>query len=264
MMRRLFCLIGALFALQAGPARGGAWTVPEGRTHIIAGSSYSHATMAFDEHASVSVPVHFEKLLSSIWIEHGLRDGYTLFAVPQYARADFTLPTGVPQKSDDFSLEAGVRARLWDAPGVLSLQASYKRAGALGMSVASSAHDSTGQFELRLLYGSGFRFLRRNGFADLEIAQRRIAGARPDETAIDFTVGLDAVPRTQLLFQSFNIIAAGDARPPYIYYRTHKLQISTVSRLSKRWSLQSAFFYSPTGQNALVEQGFSLSLWTTF
>jgi len=33
------------------------------------------------------------------------------------------------------------------------------------------------------------------------------------------------------------------------------LELSVVERLSQHWSLQSSVFYSPAGQNALVERG---------
>jgi hypothetical protein len=33
-------------------------------------------------------------------------------------------------------------------------------------------------------------------------------------------------------------------------------------KLSRHWSLQLGAFYSPAGQNALVERGLAISLWT--
>jgi hypothetical protein len=66
------------------------------------------------------------------------------------------------------------------------------------------------------------------------------------------------------MLQNFNIISGGDARPPYGYFRTHKLELSLVRRPSERWALQLGGFISPAGQNSLVEQGVSLSLWTQF
>ena len=65
-----------------------------------------------------------------------------------------------------------------------------------------------------------------------------------------------------VMAQNFNIISAGDASPPYSYYRSHKLEFSVVQRLSQHWSLQSGVFFSPAGQNALVERGVSIALWT--
>lgn len=253
-----------LWASAVGPARAGAWTVPEGRTHIISDTTYSTASSYFDNHASVAGPTYFEKLLNTQNIEYGWRDGWTLFLTPEFVTAKFSLPTGVVLKSKDFALAGGARMRLLDGDDVVSLQASMKAGGAFDMSVASAPGDSGSQYELRLLYGRGFDLFHRHGFIDIELAGRKVTGPRPDESVLDVTLGLNLMPKMQVMLQSFNTVAAGNASPPFGYYRIHKVQLSTVSRIARRWSLQSAFFYSPTGQNSLVEQGVSLALWTAF
>ncbi len=85
--------------------------------------------------------------------------------------------------------------------------------------------------------------------------RRWIAHPRPNETPIDLTAGLWLTKGTMLMAQSFNIVSAGDARPPYAFYRSHKIELSIVERLSRHWLLQSGVFFSPAGQNALVEKG---------
>ncbi len=65
-----------------------------------------------------------------------------------------------------------------------------------------------------------------------------------------------------LVAQSFNINHDADAAPPCGYYRSHKLELSVVNKLSRHWSMQVGMFYSPAGQNALVQKGVSVSLWT--
>ncbi|MEJ1970125.1 MAG: hypothetical protein WDN03_16060 [Rhizomicrobium sp.] len=145
--------------------------------------------------------------------------------------------------------------------GKLSLQGSYKTAGSFDLSV-SAARESGRQIELRLLYGTSFSLFGKSGFFDAQVAQRWIAHPRPNETPIDLTAGLWLTKGTMLMAQSFNIVSAGDARPPYAFYRSHKIELSIVERLSRHWLLQSGVFFSPAGQNALVEKGVGVVLWT--
>jgi hypothetical protein len=44
----------------------------------------------------------------------------------------------------------------------------------------------------------------------------------------------------------------------------HKLEGSLAYKLSKHFTLQAGAFFSPAGQNALDERGFTLSLWSDF
>jgi hypothetical protein len=115
---------------------------------------------------------------------------------------------------------------------------------------------------MRLLYGTGFKLFGRDGFADFQVAERWINHPRPNETPIDLTAGLWLRQDTMIMAQSFNIISGGDAVAPYSYYRTHKVEFSVVEKLSRHWVLQTGVFYSPAGQNALVEKGVSVVLWT--
>jgi hypothetical protein len=66
------------------------------------------------------------------------------------------------------------------------------------------------------------------------------------------------------MLQSFNIIAGGDARAPYTYYRSHKIALSVVTPIWGGFSVQSGSFLSPAGQNALAEHGLFVALWVKF
>ncbi len=131
------------------------------------------------------------------------------------------------------------------------------------MSVSAN-NDSGSEIELRLLYGMNFKLFGYDGFADAEIAQRWIAGARPDETPIDLTFGLHFSEKLTVFAQSFNIISGSDARPPYRYYRSHKLELSVLQRLWPGVYFQSGAYISPLGQNSLVEKGAEASIWIKF
>lgn len=241
-------------------AHAGAWTEKADHAQIIAETTWSTAANSFDSSGDANRPALFEKWLSTVYIEYGWNDRLTLILAPEYAHARVGAVGVGTTTANDFAVEGGVRYRITNAFGVLSVEADAKTAGAYAMSV--SADRAAGrQLEARLLYGTNFRLFRRNGFADFEGGYRWIAGARPSEFPIDITLGLQATRRTLILAQSFNVIASNDAQPPYKYYRQHKLELSTVTRLSNRISVQSGAFISPAGQNSLVERGAVLALW---
>jgi hypothetical protein len=144
---------------------------------------------------------------------------------------------------------------------MLSIQGSYKAAGAFDLSVSANRQAGR-QIDARLLYGTNFSLFDISGFADFQVGQRWINRPRPNETPIDLTAGLWILPSTLVMAQSFNIVSAGDATAPYSYYRAHKVELSVVEKISKRWSIKVGAFASPTGQNAIVERGVGVALWT--
>jgi hypothetical protein len=253
------CVIGG----AVSPAEAGAWTQTEGTTQIILGATYSGANSNFDSSGEPDKPVSFSKLWSSIWAECGGNDDLTLIGSLEFASAQIANGTSPAMRASDFAYGAGARYRLFDSFGVLSLQATVKSAGAFDMSVA--VNDKSGeQGELRLLYGTNFTLFDRQGFFDAEVAERWIAGARPNETPVDLTLGMHVTHSGSVLLQNFNVISGGDARAPYTYYRSHKLELSWVNELGHGISVQVGAFFSPAGQNALDEDGATLSFWATF
>lgn len=261
MMRALVMFLLAMFA--ASGANAGAWTMGEGQGQIILGATYSGAGTSFNADGAAKSPASFQKLWTSIWAEYGWNDKLTLIFSPEYAWARTTDASGFETRARDFAFGGGVRYRLADSFGTLSLQATVKSAGAFDMSVSVDGQSGE-QAELRLLYGTNFTLFGRDGFADFELGERWVAGARPNETPIDITVGLNLFKHDMLLLQSFNTIAGGDARPPYGYYRSHKLEFSWVSRLGHGVSVQSGAYFCPAGQNALDEVGTQISVWINF
>lgn len=243
-------------------AQAGAWTLPAGQTQIITSVTASNANATYDN-SGTAVPSAFQKLLGEVYAEHGVTDRITLILAPEFALAKVLSPTGKLERASGFAIKGGARYRITNSFGVLSVEASYKNAGAFDMSVSHN-NDSGREIELRLLYGTNFRLFHRNGYFDIEAGERWIAGARPNETPIDLTLGFKFSPRYQLLAQSFNIIAGGDAKPPYTYYRSHKLELSVLERLWGRVYLQTGGYYAPAGQNALVERGAISSVWVYF
>jgi hypothetical protein len=103
-----------------------------------------------------------------------------------------------------------------------------------------------------------------DGFVDLEAGGRLLSGARPLEVPLDLTAGLWLDADDMAMLQSFNLSAAAGRIAAYPALASHKLQLSWVRRLSDRFLLQSAAFFSPAGRDALVEQGLCLSVWSRF
>lgn len=263
-MKTLLQAIVAIFLLAcAREACAGAWTQPEDKTQTFSTFTYSRANRSYDSHSNATIPIRYTKLLTQTYIEYGVRDWLTLTVDPEYAKAQSGPPGGPIEVANAFAIGAGARVRLLDDYGVFSVEGSYKSAGAFDTSVSVN-QESARQFEIRALYGTNFDVFGKTAFADLELGQRFIAGARPGETPIDVSVGLHITQQTMILAQSFNVIAGGDSKPPYGYYRSHKVQLSVVQHIWKDLSIQIGGFVSPLGQDALKEQGLSISLWDSF
>jgi hypothetical protein len=262
-MRIVAKIAGLFLLLCAGQAHAGAWTQAEDTGQTFSTFTYSRASHSYDAHSNATIPIRYTKLLTQTYIEYGVRDWLTLTVDPEYAKAQSGPPGGPIEIANAFAIGAGARVRLLDNHGVFSLEGSYKSAGAFDTSVSVN-QESARQFEIRALYGTNFDLFGKTAFADLELGQRFIAGARPSETPIDISVGLHITKQTMVLAQNFNVIAGGDSKPPYSYYRSHKVQLSIVQHLWRHLSLQVGGFVSPLGQNALKEQGLSIALWDSF
>lgn len=260
-MGALIRAIVVLAALLPAPAFAGAWTLPQGDFQIISGSTYSTADHAFDDKSNASLPIDYTKALAQTFVQYGLMDRLTLFLDPEYAIARSAPPGGILTGAKDAAIGGGIRFRITDSIGVLSLEASAKTAGAFNLSVSANGVVSGRQAEARLLYGTNFSLLGQDAFVDLQAGYRLVSGGRPNEVPIDLTLGWHASPRWMVMLQSFNIVS-GSARAPYSYYRSHKVELSVVCRLSERDSLQVGAFFSPAGQSALEERGLALSVWT--
>ncbi len=261
--RRAGAALLCLAAIVAVPpaAHAGAWTQRSDTWQIISSFDASRAGSGFDAQSHADAPVKFDKIYLKTLAEYGWTDRVTLFLAPEYVFADFAWDGGAAQHARDAAVEGGARVRLTDRFGIVSLQGSFKFAGPFDLS-NSIGRASARIAELRLLQGANFKLFGRDGFTDVEVAERLISHPRPNETVFDATAGVWFLPQTMAMLQSFNVISGGDAEPPYTFYRTHKVELSLVQRLSERWSVQLGVYVSPAGQNSLVEQGISAAVWT--
>lgn len=252
----------ALLALLCWPryALAGAWTQDAGSWQLITGATYSAASRSFDHRGDAVIPERSLRGIFQTYTEYGWDEGVTLFAQTDsvYARTD----SGT---HFDNGLGAGARLRLWrDDSDVVSVEIGARAAGAFNFSTSANSGQSGSDAELRLLYGRSFTWRGMNGFFDIEAAQRFMSAPRPFEMPLDLSAGLWLDDDQMLMVQNFNLVAEGHARAPFRYFRSHKLEVSGVRRLSARFLVQAGIFFSPAGQNALKEQGFCLALWTRF
>jgi hypothetical protein len=255
-------ILAALALFLPLGAQAGAWTQPLHDTQIITGIQYSDASRSFGSDSRADVPIQFSKASLQSSTEYGMFDYLTLFLNTETVDVHSKQTGLLPVAAIDNAFEGGARMRLFQDFGILSLQASFRSAGAFNFSVSANSDAGGRGEEIRALYGTSFKFLDRDGFFDLEAGERFLSAPRPSETPIDLTLGLHLGETTMLMLQNFNDIGGGNGHPPYTYFRSHKIEFSVVERLTRHFSLQLGGFFSPAGQNALQEQGFGLSLWT--
>ncbi len=250
----------AVVLLAPAAAQAGAWTRPAGESEVLFGATYSRAVAGFDHHGVATLPIRYEKTLVQLHAEYGWNDWLTLILAPEFAHARLRAARRTPERANDVAVEGGVRMRLLKDVGIFSMQLTAKTAGAFDMTVSADGAPGR-QLEMRFLYGTNFTLFGQPGFFDAEVAQRWIAGPRADEVPLDLTLGLRITKRSRLLVQSFNIFAQGNARPPYSYFRVHKLSLSVVTDIRPGLCLESGGYVALAGQNALAEQGMLLRLW---
>ena len=264
MCDRALSLWLTVFALVVAPnaVRAGAWTQDANHWLSISSSDYSQALDGYDGKGRAIAPVRFVKISARDLIEYGWNNKLTLFIDPEYITAQSVWDRKIAISDKAMSIEAGARYRILDNIGVLSVQSSYRSSGAGAFDLSNSRDLGAASIvELRVLYGTNFTLLGLNAFGDAEIAERYVTHPRPNETALDLTAGVWLGDSTFAMLQSFNVVSGGDWEPPDTYFRSHKIELSLVQQLSDKWSVQVGAYVSPAGQNALVEQGVSVSIW---
>jgi hypothetical protein len=258
-----FPILFLWMACLCGYAQAGAWTEGAGQGQAIASLIFSSAGKSYDAHGAPGAPARFERLLLQTDTEYGVTDDLTAFLRTETANAH-EHSRAIPINALDNAFEGGARWRITDTIGIVSIEAAYRTAGAFNFAVSADSRASGRAAGIRLLYGGNFKFRGMDGFYDIEAGQSWLTRPRPDENPLDLTAGLWLDSGQMVMLQSFNLFSAGSAAAPYVYFRSHKIELSWVKRLSGRFSLQVGGFFSPAGQNALVEQGLVLALWTRF
>jgi hypothetical protein len=260
-------LILCLYAVSAClPAAAGAWTQVKGQTLLIDGITVSEAS---DQFGPTATPkgFYFNKTFIQSSLEYGVTNWLTLLAAPEFVSARWGASQQAAVKAPDTAVDAGLRLRLFAGAGVLSIQGTACSAGAFDLYVADPTSNGSAKLisgkaaEARLLYGRNFKLFGRDGFSDVEAAERWISRPRPNELAVDTATGLWLTKKTLVLLQTFNTLSQGRTSQPY---RASKLEVSLVQNLVKEWSLQMGGFVSPSGSNTIVERGITLSIWRRY
>jgi len=258
MRRALFLLLLLLLPREAA---AGAWTREAGGVQQITTLLGSMADHSFGSAA----PIRFRKGVIQTHTEYGLTDWLTLIGATESAYVEVTQAGLAPYTAFDHGVEGGARLRLrrgtW---GVLSMEASYRAAGAFNFAVSANPAARGNAARLRLLYGRSYRLGGHDAFFDIAGGRHFLSGARADETALDLTAGLWLDNANMAMLQSFNLFAGQGGLAAYAPFQSHKLQFTWVTRMSRHFWLQTGGFLSPAGHNALQEQGLLLSLWTRF
>ncbi len=260
-----FCLL----LLLPHSVMAAAWTQPRGTWQMISGVILSDADTSFDAGGHAVTPTLFDRVLLTTDTEYGLTNRLTLLARTETAYVRTRNGASPAITATDNAFEGGARFRLLRGlsilakDDVLSVEVSARKAGAFNFAYSANATAGGEDAGVRLLYGSGFRLGGHPGFVNLEAGERWLSRPRPDQSILDLTAGLWLNRRWMVMAQSFNLVS-GPATAPYVPFRTHKLELSAVWRMSRRLTLQAGAFFSPAGRNALDERGLCLSLWSDF
>jgi hypothetical protein len=259
-------LLALVLLLVSQPVGAAAWLQPEDHWQAIASAVYTDARHSFGDGARPGSPTLFQRGLLQTDTAYGWDDDLTLLLRTETANVHVHNAAS-RQNALSNAVEVGARYRLGDGVltgyDVVSVEGMARAAGAFNFSVSANGHAGGEGGGLRLLYGAPLGLFGRDGFLDVELGQRWLTRARPDETVLDLTAGLWLSPSTMFMLQSFNLIS-GPAGAPYMRFRSHKVQISHVWRWSPRFSLQSGAYFSLAGANALEESGMVISLWANF
>ena len=239
-------LVAAGLLLLPCAAHAAAWTQAKGTWQVISGVVYSDASVSFDNHGDATAPTSFKRILLQNDVEYGLSNRLTLFARTETADVRSQVGAAAAVDAVNNAVELGFRLRSSRGPHLLSdydviaIEGMVRTAGAFNFAYSANANASGRGAGVRLLYGSPFKWGNRDGFVDLEAGERWLSRPRPNETVADLTAGLWLDKRWLAMAQSFNVVS-GPAKPPYVYFRSHKLEASGLLEQAHKAAKINAF-----------------------
>jgi hypothetical protein len=251
-MRTRMMTAAALFA-AAGPALGGAWTMPPGHGQVTISTTASQADASFDSQGSIYDTPRYRKLEAEALLEYGANDRLTVLLGPGFQHIDIAPPVDASRTGAGYTEFGGRYRLLRGSDWVFSGQGLMRVPGTTDAGNPAAIGYTGTEFDARLLFGKSFTANGLPAFVDLEAAQRFRSEA-PDEFRFDATLGVRVAPRWQLLAQSFTVIAESDTAliPNYDY---SKLQLSAVYDIDAHWSMEFGGFATVLGRNAIQENG---------
>jgi hypothetical protein len=231
---------------------------------MIATSTFTRSTRAFDEDGDTVSTPRYDKLEVNALFEYGVTDWLTAMIQPQLLWTDIAPPTDAHTFGPDYT-DLGARVRLWwDPDEVFSVQVLGRIPGRHNDSNPAEVGNTTPELDLRALYGHTFVWDGRSAFVNAELAYRIRFDDPPNEVRFDLTLGVRQSPDLLLLAQSFNTFDDGSATGVFSDGRKHKVQLSAVWRLDEVWSFQLGGLATVAGVNTLQERGVVAAIWRQF
>lgn len=235
-----------------GEARAGAWPAPLDETLAILKYERAAADEEFDNRGErFDRPERVDETVS-LHLEHGLTRTITLQGKLAWTQGE---DQGVSY-SGRGQTELGVRyLAIRRQRSVVSLYLGAVLAGeGRNAGYAEPGAGST-DVEARVLAGHAFELLDRPVFVEVQVA--RFARAElPDETRLDFTLGVEPRPNWLVLAQTYEGWAASGAE-------WAKLEISAVRKFGS-WRGQAGWRFAVAGKSGPVEAGPVLAIWRVF
>lgn len=263
---------GFLLSGVMSPVYGAAWTQEKGKTQVITSYTYDTASAQFNDNGSLTPVGQFEKTNIDVYAQYGLKDGLTLILSPGYEYITSDL-SGVPQTQQGLNHTGiGGRLRIWEkGRHIISVEGTYYLPGEITTTDTTVLSRGGGDIDGRLLYGGSrtFRFRKKDypAFWDIQLGYRQRDGGPSHEVHGDVTLGVQTGKKTQVMLQNFNILgldagSSADALWPQV--QIHKVQASSVYRLSDRFRLQAGGYRTLFGKNVVQENAFFGAIWVDF
>ncbi|MDQ0326510.1 hypothetical protein J2R99_002379 [Rhodopseudomonas julia] len=248
------------FFIPDSAVLAGAWTLEEGAGQAIwsfvFSKSPSDLSGGFDSHLDDTTKTELT-LLS----EYGVTRDLTVIAAPGFRRAT----VGASTSSGPGYLDLGARYQVFRKGGaVASVQGIARIPGASDSTVSANLGYTNAEYDLRGLFGYGFKLGENDAFFDVQAGYRYRTAGPADEMRADLTFGCRLRPDFLLLAQSFNTVSVGAAQGVFRRIREHKLQVSAVYDINERLSLQAGSFATVHGENSLRERAIFSAVWVRF
>ena len=250
--------------VAAGPAFGGAWTLPKGQGQLIATSTVTQADQSFDHDWVAHKTPRYRKFDMPFLFEYGATEDLTTIVSPSLQHVDIAAPYDAERTGAGYT-EFGARYRLLhEKDWVFSAQGTMRIPGTGETGNPAAIGYTFPEFDARLLFGKSFTAGTRPAFVDFEVAQRFRGGGAPNEFRADLTFGLQATRRWLLLAQMFNVVSEGSGSRLFPSYNYSKVELSAVYSINQRWAVQFGGISTVFGRNALQENGFVVGFWHYF
>ncbi len=256
------CMV--LIGVQHETSWAGSWPLPAGKGQIIQTTLAVSADKGFDANGKLDLPVQFSKYETSMFLEHGLNEDFTLVLAANYQNLQFIAGVDQVNFSGFGETEVALRKTIWKAgPAIISLQAHMIFAGP-GETITDADLGVGGtQYEVRLLAGRSFKIARKDAFIDVQLARRFRRQNIADEWRFDISSGWRPLPNWQILGQAFYV--NGQSAPNLTRSnRRLKAQTSIVYDRNKKTSYQIGVYKTVLGKNVIQENAIFMSIWQRY